>query len=129
LWENIEKTPYKTLFNTSVNGSDLWKLVQILREVDDKLSEEQKKRDGRERLFAVHSNRLILHLVYKILPDIFFNSSSDLTSAQVNEIKDITSKFLENIISETITLYPNSYPANTFRNVTKCQEIIGRVLH
>jgi len=129
LWENIEKTPYKTLFNTSVNGSDLWKLVQILREVDDKLSEEQKKRDGRERLFAVHSNRLILHLVYKILPDIFFNSSSDLTSAQVNEIKDITSKFLESIISETITLYPNSYPANTFRNVTKCQEIIGRVLH
>lgn len=129
LWENIEKPPYKTLFNTSVNGSDLWKLVQILRIVDNKLSEEQKKRDGRERLFAVHSNRLILHLVYKALSDNFFSSSSDLTSSQINEIEEITLNFLESIMSETSDLYPNSYPANTFRNVTKCQEIIGKILN
>jgi hypothetical protein len=81
LWDNIEKSPYKTLLNTSVNGSDIWRLVQILRVVDNKLSEEQKQRDGRERLFAVHSNRLILHLVYKALPDNFFSISSDLTSS------------------------------------------------
>lgn len=128
LWENIEKPPYKTLFNTSVNGSDIWKLVQILRIVDKKLSEEQKQRDGRERLFSVHSNRLILHLVYKALPDNFFSSSSDLTATQTNEIKEMTLKFLKSIMSETSNLYPNSYPANTFRNVTKCQEIIGKIL-
>ncbi|MEA5519941.1 AIPR family protein [Limnoraphis robusta] len=34
-WENIEKPPYKILFNGSINGSDLWKLVQILRIVDN----------------------------------------------------------------------------------------------
>jgi hypothetical protein len=129
LWENIEKPPYKALFNTSVNGSDIWKLVQILRVVDDKLSEEQKQRDGRERLFAVHSNRLILHLVYKALPNIFFSISSELTLEQINEIKDITSNFLQSIINETTNLYPNSYPANTFRNITKCQEVIEKILN
>ncbi|BAY13415.1 AIPR family protein [Calothrix sp. NIES-2098] len=128
LWENIEKAPYKTLFNRSVNGSDLWKLVQILRIVDHKLSEEQKQRDGRERLFAIHSNRLVLHLVYKALPNSIFNISSDLTAVQINEIQALTSKFLERIISETSNLYPNSYPANTFRNVTKCQEIVAKIL-
>ncbi|MFN6484501.1 MULTISPECIES: AIPR family protein [unclassified Nostoc] len=129
LWENIEKAPYKTLFNRSVNGSEVWKLVQILRVVDNKLSEEQKQRDGRERLFAIHSNRLILHLVYKALPDNFFSISSDFTSAQIDEIQAMTSKFLVNIISKTSNLYPNSYPANTFRNVTKCQEIIEKILN
>lgn len=124
LWENIEKSPYKTLFNASVNGSELWRLVQILRVVDNKLSQEQKVREGRERLFAVHSNRLILYLVYKNLPDSFFTSSSDLTSSQIDEIENITSNFLEKIINETSNLYSNAYPANTFRNVKKCQEII-----
>jgi hypothetical protein len=129
LWENIEKAPYKTLFNRSVNGSELWKLVQILRVVDHKLSEEQKQRDGRERLFAIHSNRLILHLVYKALPDNFFSISSDFTSAQIDEIQTMTSKLLGSIITKTSNLYPNSYPANTFRNVTKCQEIIEKILN
>ena len=127
LWENIEKSPYKTLFNGALNGSDIWKLVQIMRVVDKKLSEEQKQRDGRERLFAVHSNRLILHLVYKSLPDTFFSSSSNLTTSELKEIEDITSEILEAVISETNNLYPNSYPANIFRNITKCQEILEEV--
>lgn len=127
LWDNIEKFPYKTLFNASVNGSDIWKLVQIMRVVDKKLSEEQKQRDGRDRLFAVHSNRLILHFVYKSLPDTFFSSSSNLTASESKEIEDITSEILEAVISETNNLYPNSYPANIFRNITKCQEILEEV--
>jgi hypothetical protein len=129
LWENIEKAPYKILFNASINGSELWKLVQILRIVDNKLSQEQKQRDGRERLFAVHGNRFILHLIYKSLPNIFFSSSSELISSQINEIEDCTSSFLENVVSETNNLYPNSYPANIFRNITKCQEIFDRILN
>lgn len=128
LWENIEKSPYKTLFNSSVNGSEIWKLVQILRVVDNRLSKEQKQRDGRERLFAIHSNRLVLHLVYKSLPNSIFSISSELTSVQINEIQALTTNFLERIISETSNLYPNSYPANTFRNLTKCQEIVAKIL-
>ncbi|WP_375480307.1 hypothetical protein [uncultured Nostoc sp.] len=100
-----------------------------MRIVDSKLSEEQKQRDGREKIFAIHSNRLVLHLVYKALPESFFNISSDLTSVQINEIQAVTSKFLKSIISETSNLYPNSYPANTFRNVTKCQEIVTKILN
>jgi len=129
LWENIEKPPYKIIFNTSINGPDLWKLVKILRIVDNRLSQEEKQRPGRERLIAVHSNRLILHIVYKNLPSSLFSSSSDLSSLQINEIKNDTSNFLEKVVIETNDLYPNSYPANIFRNITKCQEIINRVLN
>lgn len=129
LWENIEKPPYKILFNASINGPDLWKLVQILRIVDNKLSQEEKQRHGRERLIAVHSNRFILHIVYKSLPSSFFSSSSDLTPLQSKEIEEYTSNFLENVVTEINNLYPNSYPANIFRNLAKCQEIIDRVLN
>ena len=129
LWENIEKPPYKILFNASINGPDLWKLVQILRIVDNKLSHEEKQRHGRERLIAVHSNRFILHIVYKSLPSSFFSSSSDLTPLQSREIEEYTSNFLENVVTEINNLYPNSYPANIFRNLAKCQEIIDRVLN
>ncbi|RCJ38551.1 abortive phage infection protein [Nostoc punctiforme NIES-2108] len=129
LWEDIEKPPYKTLFNRSVNGSNLWKLVQILRVVENKLSEVQKQRDGREKLFATHSNRLILHLVYKALAENFFSISSDLTPVQINDIQSMTSKFLGSIMSESSNLFPTSYPANIFRNVTKCQEIVEKILN
>jgi len=95
--------------------------------VDKKLSEEQKQRDGRDRLFAVHSSRLILHLVYKTLPDTFFSSSSNLMPSESKEIEDITSEILQAVISKTNNLYPNSYPANIFRNITKCEEIIEKV--
>ncbi|MEH2090807.1 hypothetical protein [Nostoc sp.] len=129
LWEDIEKPPYKTLFNRSVNGSQLWKLVQILRVVENKLSEVQKQRDGREKLFATHSNRFILHLIYKSLPDIFFNISSDLTSEQIDDIQSMTSKFLGSVMSESSNLFPTSYPANIFKNVTKCREIVEKILN
>ena len=31
LWEEIEKAPYKTLFNPSVSGPSIWRAVQIVR--------------------------------------------------------------------------------------------------
>lgn len=127
LWEDLEKAPYKILFNPSVNGPEIWRLVKILRIVDNELSLEKKKRTKRKRLFPINANRLILHLVYKSLSQDFFSVSSDLSPSQIKQIKSSTLKFLEKVTDEANRLYPDSYPASIFKNVTKCREIVIRI--
>jgi len=127
LWDDIEKYPYKALFNTSITGPSIWRLVEILRIVEGELLLERKNRVGRERLFAVHANRLILHLVYKSLPQDFFDISRKLTKKQSSDIQNKSLNILHFITNEANTLYPNSYPANIFRNAGKCREIIQKL--
>ena len=67
LWEDITKAPYKLLFNGSVTALKMWRLVEILRIVDTALKKEQDVRSGRERMVAVHGNRIVLHQVCRVI--------------------------------------------------------------
>jgi hypothetical protein len=44
LWEDITKAPYRALFNPSVTGPEVWRLVRILRTAETTLQSQQKKR-------------------------------------------------------------------------------------
>lgn len=127
LWEDIEKPPYKNLFNSSISGLNIWRLVRIMRIVEQKLSSLKKCSTGRKKLFATHANKLILHLVYKELDQNIFDPSQQLSTDDTNRIKCITEKFLEDIVNRANDLYPDSYPANICRTSNKCKEIIGQL--
>lgn len=65
LYLDTAKAPYKALFNGQTTSSAIWRRVQIMRHVDAYLaSPDRNWSDSREKGFAVHGNRLILHLVY-----------------------------------------------------------------
>ncbi|PHV63899.1 AIPR family protein [Cyanobacterium aponinum] len=127
LWEDIEKTPYKNLFNSSISGLNIWRLVQIMRIVEQKLSYLKKCSTGRKKLFATHANKLILHLVYKQLDQNIFNPLEQLNKENINHIEYISENFLEQIVNQANNLYPDSYPANICRTLNKCKEIIGQL--
>lgn len=65
LYLDTTKAPYKALFNAQTTSSAIWRRVQVMRHVDAYLaSPDRIWADSREKGFAVHGNRLILHLVF-----------------------------------------------------------------
>lgn len=65
LYLDTSKAPYKALFNAQTTSTAIWRRVQVMRHVDAYLaSPDRGWSDSREKGFAVHGNRLILHLVY-----------------------------------------------------------------
>lgn len=125
LWEDIERAPYKVLFNSSVTGPNVWRLVQVMRRVDKVLQKLKKDPDGRRRLLAVHGNRFILHVVYRRLDPTVFTGSTALDLAAV--ASEASTSF-DDVLSAVNTHYPEAYLANLFKNVEKCRTVAKDVL-
>jgi len=123
LWENTEKPPYKLLFNSSLSAIRLWRSVEIFRAVESTLKGLQLDLDGRNRLIAIHGNRFILHRVFKSLPiDKFDEKDLDFEELKTS-IKKETKSVLDNLIEIVNSSFADSYPANLFKNKTKCSKV------
>jgi AIPR protein len=125
LYEDIEKPPYSVLFNPSLTATKLWRAVQVLRQVDAVLRTEQRLREGKERLIAIHGNRVLLYLVFMaLLPSIFDSDSAD---AELARIPDLAADRLNKLTAEIMTNHQQSYPGNIFKNTTKCKAIVSAI--
>lgn len=125
LSEDITKTPYKALMNRETNSYSLLNSVLYMREVERCLQDKKAHiSNNKERLVCIHANRFILHFILKdkgknenfnmsvIDKDNIRNSVIDL----VNVLVDQTTQFIDE-------LFPESYPANIFKNITKCRQL------
>lgn len=128
LWENIEASPYKLIFNKSLSATYLWRMVQIHRKVESILKNEQAKRSERERLIVIHGNRFILHHVFRLLnrekldnPVLEFKAIENAVSKNTIDILNITTSLVN-------SMYPNSYLNSLFKNRTKCQDLSNKIL-
>jgi hypothetical protein len=115
LWDDIERAPYKTLFNAGVTGPDLWRAVEVVRSVEAVLQAHRGYEDGRRRLLAVHGNRLIAHLVFATMD----------TGVELPAHVESVYETLFNVVEE---LFPDAYLASLFKNLTKCQQLKARFL-
>ncbi|HZP32201.1 MAG TPA: AIPR family protein [Candidatus Acidoferrales bacterium] len=125
-YEDISKAPYTILFNSSVTAVKLWRAVEVLRSVDAVLKDEQRKREGKEKLCAVHGNRVLLHLVFQTLSPALFDETKNV-EAEMKKIPELTSTFLDKITEEISKYSPPSYVGNVFKNITKCRDIVKAI--
>jgi hypothetical protein len=123
LWDDIDRAPYKILFNSGVGSLELWRQVQILRVVEGELFKKEKELSGRERLYAIHGNRFITHIIYQKTKDIEGSSEIMLTENEKEIIKEYTSNVLFDLISMAEAEYPDSMLASLFKNLSKCREL------
>jgi AIPR protein len=125
LYEDIEKPPYTVLFNSSLSATKLWRAVEVLRKVDEFLKNEQRKRDGKERLIAIHGNRVLLYLVFRALgPGIFDGEKAE---ADIGRVPRLAAESLARLTNEVLTNHSSSYPGNIFKNTTKCKAIVSAI--
>jgi hypothetical protein len=130
LWEDIEKAPYKALFNGGVTGPALWRVVQIMRLISEQLDKEKlERRKNKEHLYLVHGNLFITHVVFQHLPENLVKSLDDVTEDDAKLIQKTTLRILDSVISSINTLFPDVYAANLFKNLKKCRELLNLTIN
>lgn len=125
LSEDITKTPYKALMNGSTNSYVLLNSVLYMREVERCLQDKKEHvNNNRERLVCIHANRFILHFVLKHLAQ---NENFNINVMDKDCIRNSVSPLVEVLVDQTTQLidelFPESYPANIFKNSTKCKQL------
>jgi hypothetical protein len=123
LWEDIEKAPYKTLFNPSINGPSIWRAVQIVREIEAVLANNRSSRDGRKRLLAIHGNRFVTHLVFQCLSDDITQGHHPFSAELRQQVMHLADQIYQNVFGILDEHYPDAYLAHLFKNTTKCQHV------
>jgi hypothetical protein len=90
LWESIDRPPYKTLFNPGVSAYRMWRCVETLRYVDSALEVLKRTLDGRPKSIAVQGNRIILHLVFRMLNLEQIDNPDYLWDSELDRIEELT---------------------------------------
>lgn len=123
LYEDVSKTPYKALFNPSLSSIRLWKLVQIHRAIENQLKTERGLRQGREAMLPVHGNRFLARQVFRYLCLSNLDDPRNDIQNFLSLVPEVSSLAIDSTASAINEKYPDSYLANLFKNIKKCQDI------
>jgi len=128
LSEDITKAPYKALINPSTNSFVLLNSVLIIRQIEKELQKMRELSTGRERLVCVHGNRFISYcIIQSIKNEPNFEktvlSSDWITHQTTTQIGELLPK----IVACMNALYSDSYPANIFKNRSKCKAMYSQL--
>ncbi|WP_027938136.1 AIPR family protein [Anaeroarcus burkinensis] len=129
LWENISKSPYRTLFNPQVSGDYIWNAVQYQRIIDKCIEKIVSEKEGRDYSIAVHGNRIISLLVFEKI-----RVSKDTNSLIKNDLKNTEEEIASLVkyyyckLKENIDLsYSNAILPTLFKNKTKCEDLVQSI--
>jgi AIPR protein len=128
LWEDVEKVPYKLLFNGSLSATRMWRLVLVIRKFDQELKKEQARRHGRERMILVHGNRFVLHHVYQLLDLSAFDDPAREIEKFIDSVPALTARSSAAIIKQVQAMFPAAYTNSLFKNATKCKQMSEKCL-
>lgn len=127
LYEDITKQPYITIFNSSTSAAALWRAVTILRLCDATLKAEQVLKSGKEQLIAIHGNRFVSHIVFQRLAA---DGPQQLTDdkQRMLTIAKLVDQSLDATIKNVLQHFPGAYPANLFKNASKCRDLKAKIM-
>lgn len=118
LTENIEKPPYKLLFNGSSNSFSLHNNVQVLRAVDHCISQNEPTVTGRKRLVLVHGNRYLLHKILGRIQQTEGFTTRYIGAAEIaSMVEAVFTEVWESVYASMEEHFSESYPAHIFKNV------------
>jgi hypothetical protein len=127
LWADTSAPPYTELFNDELSATRVWRLVLILRAVDDELQNLKYSNVFSAELIAVHLNRLILHLVFNdsALRSLRHDGADEVQCLNIS--RDATNRVFPRVAEFIQDKYPDNYMASFSKNLSKC-EILTKAL-
>jgi hypothetical protein len=119
LWRDIEKAPYTTLFNSSLQANQMWRAVRVLREVSNELEAIDKRDLARGELVAIHGNRFLLHLVFKDTAVRKYAHQGLPIEPILEASRVATRRTLSELAAVIEEKHADSYLANLFKNAQR----------
>lgn len=130
LWEDLNKAPYKALFNPQISGTYVWNCVQVQRLVDIALEASRlKTRTQREHRILTSGNRLISAAVFNLMDTNRFHGQQFVLSEYVDRSR--TSEAVNLVVATALDymqrFYSKAMIPNFFRNQSKSRELFDYV--
>lgn len=124
LSEDITRTPYKALINPATNTFLLLNGALAVREIEKELQQVKERTIGRDRLTSIHGNRFVSYCVLQKIKSVDGFSTKVFSREDIAAIaKSSLEVLFPKIVLAMNELFSDSYPANIFKNATKCREI------
>lgn len=124
LTEDINKMPYKLLFNGQTNSFSLYNGVVVLRLVEQSIKKYELSTFGRKKLVLVHGNRFLLHLVLQKIKLIEGYETEYLKSSDLeNQVDNLFKEYSEKVFCAMEDEFKEAYPAYLFKNIGKLRKI------
>ncbi len=127
LWASTDSAPYTTLFNAGLSARKMWRLVELMRLVDEELLRLRRSNDGRARAIAIHGNRLLLHLVLRGVESKTLDEAEDVWRREAARATKGLESLFDAVVAAVERCFPSNYVAVLFKNVSKCKELMGEV--
>lgn len=127
IWEKIDGKNYTALFNPKVDAKKLWKVVKILRKIDEEITTAATFYDGRGRGYAVHGNIFIAMQVFNRLNLNDYFSDSFIKEELFQTIQKESGLVFAAVYFIGEKDYGGSYLAHLFRNAGKCKDIASKL--
>ena len=127
IWEKLDGKNYTILFNSGVDAGRLWKLVKVLRRIDEEISAASTYYDGRGKGYAVHGNIFIAMQVFKHIDLTGYFSENFDDSVLRQEVKKNSGIVFAAVYFVGERDYYGSYLAHLFRNAGKCKDIASKL--
>ncbi|MEG5564261.1 AIPR family protein [Enterobacter ludwigii] len=124
-YDNLNKAPYKTIFNPQTNGIYLRNAVFSLRKIDEVISHlisDLPKKSGKEYGVLVHGNRMLAFLIFRKIGLHKFSNSFDFDLNSMDWLSD-TKDVLGKLMTEIESNYKDKFLATLFKNATICKSI------
>ena len=129
LWEDIEKAPYKTLFDDTLKIHLLWRTIKVYRIISKYLNENKTMKIGRERSVFTYGNYFILNLTFTLIPkDQILNLSSGFDEYLSNVLPHLIKKLTDKTFEHVERKYPSALIHQLFRNYTRCRDLKSGII-
>ena len=126
LWEDLNKAPYKQLFNRNTSGQFLYNSVRVQRLIDKVIDEIQTTQTGREQGVMIHGNRILSMMIFKDIgvnnlrnPEWGFNSE-----ISKEHIKSEIQKYFNALYYIFDVEYSGAVIPTFFKNKSKCEKVV-----
>lgn len=99
-----------------------------MRIVERFLQNQEANYEGRNKLALVHGNRTILYLILRQLKQLpNYNTAMIDKIILERKVAEVCPSIIEQVIEKMNVVYPDAYPANIFKNVGRCREIVNAI--
>jgi len=128
LWEDVNKPPYTDIFNPSIGVKKIWRMIKIMRVVNNKLLPSDAIEEAR-RATCIHGNKFIIHMVFQYVGQKnLFLDETNFDNYLTNELPLIIDRVFEKT-EKVITLeYPTKIVYQIFRNLENYNNLKQKVL-